>query len=447
MPVAPEAERNLLTSLIQDPLALDSLPGLSALDFYIPNHRFLCMAILELRHKQIDIDRVTLNEQIDKTCTVLGSNRPSDLSQLWINGVCDDQVPIGIQKNYYRLLVEKATLRKVITFATEQAVKAYEFGIGDDLDTFLDKMEESVMKFRNMRNEDDSMKDGRAVLEIVAEEFRKEAENPEPAEIKKGINTGITEIDNHTAGLQSEEMIVIAARPSHGKTALMMHLILAAAVKTEVPSAVFSLEMGADQLMERAASMLTGIDTMSVKRYQVDRREREVWLRAYEKVQAGAITIDDDPDLTIDEIRARARRMKREKGIRFIAIDYLQLIKSHSKDKFKGRTEVVGEISAGCKAMAKELKVPVVILAQLNRELEKREDKKPRLSDLRESGSIEQDADQVWAIYREHGIESDGFDILSLKGRSTGLFQKVELLFDGETQRLSSIHDSQMSLL
>jgi replicative DNA helicase len=441
---APEAERNLLSSLIQNPMALDSLPDLSALDFYDANHRAVCVALLELRKKDLRPDRVLINEQIAKNFIDAGKDRPASLSQEWINDLCGDQVPLGIHEDYYRLIREKATLRSVVKYCERQSKAAYEFGIGDDIETFLSKLEEGVMRFRHDKNARTGMKDGREVMAEMSESQRRTQDSP--LAIRRGLMTGITEIDNHTSGLQDTETIVIAARPSCGKTALLLHLSLHAALRQKKPVGIFSLEMSAESLMNRAASMISGVGGMSVARGQVSKAEREEWLRAYEKVERGAITIDDSSDLTIDDIRARARRMVRDHGIRMIGIDYLQLIKHSEKDRFLSIDERIGIISNGCKQMGKELRLPVVLLAQLNRELEKRDDKKPRLSDLRNSGNIEQDADQVWAIHREHGIGSDAFDILSLKGRNTGIFDKVEMLFDGETQRLCAIKDSQPCL-
>lgn len=436
-----EAERNLLSSLIQNPIALDSLPSLSVLDFYDKNHQLLCGAILELKGKQIKADRVTLNEQITKTCNVLKRERPEALTQEWINDLCDDQVPLGIHADYYRLIVEKATLRSVMKYCERMSKAAIEFGIGDDLPTFMDKLEEGAMRFRQINNGRVTMKDGREVLRQTADSYRASLESSRT--VTRGVMTGITAIDNHKVGMQPAEMIVIAARPSDGKSLLMMEIALHSTRKLKQPVGIFSLEMSAEALMERAASNISGIGTLDMKRCQVSKAEREEWLRAYEEIDENLFTIDDESDLTIDDIRARARRMYREKGIVAVFIDYLQLIKDSQSggDKFMSKDERVGIKSSGIKQMAKELNIPVIVLAQLNRDSEKRagDEKKPRLIDLRDSGNIEQDADDVWAIYRENGKDSDAFDIISLKGRNSGLFRTVEMLCDSDTQRLSPL--------
>ncbi len=445
--VALEAERNLLSSLIQNPLALDSLPGLSAMDFYPKDHKMLCGAILELRNKNLKVDRVTLNEQISKTCTILKKERPESLTQEWINEICDDQVPLGIHEDYYRLLVEKTTLRSVVRFCERQSKAAMEFGIGDDLSTFMGSLEEQAMRFRQINNGRVTMKDGREVLRETANSYRRSLETTKT--VTRGIMTGIIEIDNHKVGMQPGEMIVIAARPSEGKSALMMAIALHSVLVLKEPTGIFSLEMTAEALMERAAASISGVSTQAMKRCQVAKDERERWFRAYEEIPKDLLIIDDQSGLNIDDIKSRARRMVLEKGIRSLHIDYLQLISSvPGSERFQSKDEKVGIISAGIKNTAKELNIPAVVLAQLNRELEKRAgaEKKPRLSDLRDSGNIEQDADDVWGIYRQHGKNSDGFDIISLKGRNTGLFRDVELLFDGETQRLAPLVQPQPEL-
>jgi replicative DNA helicase len=446
--VALEAERNLLSSLIQNPLALDSLPDLSGMDFYPQDHKLLVGAILELRNRQIKVDRVTLNEQINKTCTAIKKERPESLTQEWINEICDDQVPLGIHEDYYRLLKEKTTLRSVVSFCERTSKGAVEFGIGDDLATFLGNVEASVMRFRQMAEGTPTLKDGREVLRQTAESFRESLTSTKV--ISRGLQTGIVEIDNHLVGVQPGEVTIIAARPSDGKTALMMAIALHSVLVLKKPTGVFSLEMTAEALMERAASTISGISTLAVKRSQVSREEREIWFRAYETIPKDLLIIDDTAGLTIEDIRTRGRRMVQEYGIESFHVDYLQKIRDAKGggEKFMSKDERVGLISGGVKDMAKELGIPAFLLAQLNRELEKRTgpDKKPRLSDLRDSGNIEQDADNVWGIYRSGGKDNYAFDIISLKGRNTGIFRDVELIFDMDTQRLSPLVQPQPEL-
>lgn len=442
---APEAERNLLTALIRSPLALDSLPNISPLDFSNRDYRAIIASLLELRKKDIKPDRVTINEQVTKYFINLKRDRPESLTQELINEICDDQVPFGIHEDYYRLLVEKTVLRSVVSFCERQSRAAYEFGIGDDLSSFLSKMEERVMRFRDANTSNSELKDGRRVMKEASTEI--EEHSYSTSTIAQGIMSGIKELDFHTSGLQKGEVTIIAARPSCGKTALLLHLALYASLHESVNVGLFSLEMNARSLMERCASMISGVGTKDVRRNQTTSQERQLWIDSYKRVREGSITIDDSNDLNIEDIRARARRMKISKNVSFIGIDYLQLIKPDTSHKYSTTEDMVGNISRSVKQMARELDIPVVLLAQFNREPEKREDRLPRLSDIRGSGAIEQDADQVWAIHREFGIESDGFDILSLKGRNTGIFNKIELLFDGETQRLSSLGSSFETLL
>ncbi len=439
-----EAERNLLSAIIQNPAAAADLPELSPLDFFSTNHKLILSAVLALINDEQPIDRAFINERVDVVCRGLETARPDSLDQALINDIVGDQVPAGLHRDYYRLIREKCVLRKVHAFTAKWARRACEFGHGEDVDSFLDQLEEEALRFRKVRSVDVPVKDAHDVLKESIDAHMESLKSPQP--IKKGIMTGITQIDNHTVGMQAGEMVVVAARPSAGKTALLMQIAMHNALR-DVPVAAFSLEMDADSLMGRGASMLSGVSTLAVKQCQVTAMERDTWSKSYLKLKQGAMKIDDDPSVMIEDIRARARRLVREFGVKVILIDYLQLITPSKKDRNAMRDEKVGNISQGCKAMARELNLPVVVLAQLNRDLEKRDDKVPRLSDLRDSGRIEQDGDHIWAIHRPHGNDSDAFNIHCLKARNTGIFPKVELIFDGETQRITQMNDSQPDLL
>jgi replicative DNA helicase len=358
--VALEAERNLLSSLIQNPLALDSLPGLSGMDFYPQEHKLLAGAILELRNKQIKVDRVTLNEQINKTCTAIKKDRPKILTQEWINEICDDQVPLGIHEDYYRLLREKTTLRGVVAHCERTAKAAMEFGIGDDLATFLGSYEASAMRFRTMAEGTPTLKDGREVLRQTAEAYRESLTTTKT--ISRGLQTGIVEIDNHIVGTQPGEVTIIAARPSEGKTALMMAIALHSVLVLKKPTGIFSLEMTAEALMERAASSISGVSSLALKRCQVSREEREVWFRAYESIPKDLLIIDDTAGLTIEDIRTRGRRMLQEFGIESFHVDYLQKIKDGKGggEKFMSKDERVGLISGGVKGHGQGTRDPGV---------------------------------------------------------------------------------------
>jgi replicative DNA helicase len=439
LPVSSEAERSLLISIIQNPMVLDDEP-ISPADFYLPNHRAIFIAMTDLAEKRLPIDKVHVGDCLEKRGTLEQAG-----SWPFLTGLFDDQVPIGLHRDYLRLLKEKKALRSIITLSGEMSEKAFNLEFGDSIDRLLDLFETRVMRLKRDKETAVRMKDGREVLQAEMDRLFEHLMNPQaPA---PGILTGLVEVDNVIHGLKPGMMTILAGRPSDGKTALAMQIAMFAARSAGKRVGIFSLEMSAEALMQRAASHLSGVCWLKVESRMVTKRELEVFRACRDTLEKGMLIIDDNPRLTVDDIRSRARRMVQENGISMLVVDYLQLISFPSGGaKFATRDEKIGDVSTGLKTLLREMEIPGIILAQLNRDIDKRDNKKPKMSDLRDSGRIEQDADQIWMIHRPSGIEDPAMELYSVKGRSTGLFQPVELLIDGETQRITPVRQGQTEM-
>jgi replicative DNA helicase len=425
---------------VQNPTIVgNDLPALVPLDFGISAHQQFFVAVQDLWQAGLPIDKVHIAEKVAKL-----EKRPKDLTENYIADICEDSVPMGLHVDYFKLIRDKRILRTAMSYCGKLSEKAMGFGVGDSMDTFLDWLETSALKIRKARESQLSFKDGAEVLAQELIGLQEYLANPTP--VPRGIMTGIPDIDNIVRGLRPGMMTVLAARPSAGKTALMLQIALHAARVEGAPVGIFSLEMPAEDLMQRAASHLSGVSWLKVENAMVTAEQRARFYSAKDLIAKGMLVIDDTPDMPIEEIRSRGRQMVVKHGVKLIAMDYMQMVK---KDPNLFGEEKAAAISTGTKNMLRELEVPGLILAQFNRDQDKREkeQKAPRMSDLRESGKIEADADQIWAINRPWGNDNPHMDLFSLKGRNTGLFDPVEMQFDGELQRAEMLNATQPDLL
>ena len=364
--------------------------------FYVPAHEIIYNVLVDLWNAGQAIDLITFTQVLRDRNLLESVGGAAFVTSLFTF------VPTAANVGYYLDIVrDKYILRQIITASTESVRRAYEEQ--DEVSNLLDEVEQRIFAVGEDRFKGQmlSMKD--QVMEAI-ESIEKLYERKGGI---TGISTGFVEFDRMTSGLHPAEMIVIAARPSMGKTALAMNIAEHVAIQEKLPVGVFSLEMSSQQLVQRLLCSRARVNLQKVRDGFLGERDFPSLTAAASKLAEARIFIDDSASLTILELRAKARRLKAQQDVQLIIVDYLQLLRSTSRRAQDNRQLEISEISAGLKGLAKELKIPVIVVAQLNRQPEARSGGKPRLSDLRESGSIEQDADLVGLLVRPEIYEED----------------------------------------
>ncbi len=396
-----EAEQSVLGGLMLDNMAWDKIADLVVQnDFYRRDHRLIFNAIFELVSKNSPCDVITLSEWLDQ------QNSLEDAGGLAYLGSLAKNTPSAANITAYAKIVrERSVLRQLIQVGTAISASSYETE-GRTSEELVDHAEKLVFEIaeKGARGRRDFV----AIKDLLVQAVDRidllfQQDNP-----ITGVSTGFNDFDDMTSGLQSSDLIIVAGRPSMGKTTFAMNIAENAALKSQLPVAIFSMEMPGEQLAMRMLSSLGRIDQHKVR---TGKLEDEDWPRLTSAVGLLAeakMFIDDTPALTPNELRARCRRLSREHGLGLVVIDYLQLMQINGSRE--NRTNEISEISRNLKSLAKELKVPVIALSQLNRSLEQRPNKRPVMSDLRESGAIEQDADVITFIYRDEVYNEDSPD-------------------------------------
>lgn len=392
LPHSLEAEQSVLGGLLQDATHFDAvMEVLSAADFYKAAHRNIFGAMGRLQENDLPIDVVTVADELDRLEELDASGGIQYLSDLATNVPGSANVVA-----YARLVRERSTLRQLIAAATEISRASYSPG-GMGSDDLLQFAERKVLEITEERPKEGGFEDVNALLKKTVAKidhlFRSDRDIT-------GVSTGLKDLDEKTSGWQNGELIILAARPSMGKTALALNFIESAILTQEKPALVFSLEMPADSLIMRMLSSMGRIDQGRIRNGKLTEDDWPKLEVAARKLKDKKLFIDDTAGLTPNEVRARVRRIAREHGNPgVIMVDYLQLM--HVAGSKDGRTQEISEISRSMKALAKEYDCPVIALSQLNRGVEQRPNKRPMNSDLRESGAIEQDADVILFIYRD----------------------------------------------
>lgn len=428
-----EAEQSVLGGLLLDNSSWDRVAGqLGEEDFYRRDHRLIFRAIQALVERAEPCDAVTLSERLSTTGEL------DDAGGLAYLGTLAKNTPSAANIEAYATIVrERSVLRQLAQVGTEIANSAY-VPEGRDSAKLLDQAEQQVFDIADRGRGGRDFANIKDLLPKAIDRIETLYQQDNPI---TGISTGFNDFDERTSGLQPSDLIIVAGRPSMGKTTFAMNVAQDAAIKSGMPIAVFSLEMPAEQLVLRMMSSLGHIDQHKVRTGKLDDADWPRLTSAIGILNEASLFIDDSPGLSPMEIRARSRRLQREHGkLGMIVIDYLQLMQTSGKSE--NRTNEISEISRSLKSLAKELDVPVVALSQLNRNLEQRTDKRPVLSDLRESGSIEQDADLVVFIYRDEVYREDSPDkglaeIIIAKQRN-GPIGKVKLTFLGQYTRFEN---------
>ncbi|MFW5451177.1 MAG: replicative DNA helicase [Methylophagaceae bacterium] len=429
-----EAEQSVLGGLMLDNTSWEKVADLIVEnDFYRRDHQLIFKAIAELAENSQPVDVITLAEYHDSRGEL------DQVGELAYLGLLARDTPSAANIVAYASIVrERSILRQLITVGTSIANVAFNPD-GRDSNEMLDLVERQVFEIA----EKGAKRAGgfvqvKEVLSKVVDRIDTLFEQDSPI---TGLSTGFTDFDLQTAGLQPSDLVIIAGRPSMGKTTFAMNLAENAAIKSKQPVAVFSMEMPADSLAMRMLSSLGQIDQHRLRTGKLNDDDWPRLTSAIALLNEAPLFIDDTPALTVTELRARARRLKREHGLSMIVIDYIQLMQGSGKNN-ENRTTEVSEISRSLKALAKELEVPVIALSQLNRSLEQRTDKRPVMSDLRESGAIEQDADVIVFIYRDEVYNEDSpekgkAEIIISKQRN-GPIGKVFLTFQGKYTRFEN---------
>ncbi|MGV3658695.1 MAG: replicative DNA helicase [Prosthecobacter sp.] len=397
LPFSDEAEKGVLSCLLQDPneRLSDCRVNVPALAFYHDANRTIYEKLLEFYDKNLPVDPVTLTHALRDQNLLDKVGGPATISELFAF------VPIPAHYPYYKKIVlDKHIIRELIHASSLNIHHAYEHGkeqVDDNLDTLIDTAEQRILAVRESTGAKEGIKSLSTHVMDAIDSIQYMLEHPGQL---RGLSTGYSKLDAMSSGLQGSEMFVIAARPSMGKTSLAMNIVEHIAVDQGKPCIVFSLEMSATMLVRRLLVSRARLSMQDLSRGLLSRAQQDALAKATRDLQKAQIFIDETPGLDIMEMRAKSRRLKKQYGIEMIMIDYLQLVTSGSRRAKDNRQIEIAEISAGIKGIAKELNVPIIVLAQLNRAVESRKGQRPVLSDLRESGSIEQDADMVGLLTR-----------------------------------------------
>jgi replicative DNA helicase len=384
-----DAERSVLGAILLDNNALNTaIENLRAEDFFLDQHRRVFTQMISLGEAQQAIDLITLTEELHRRGDLEAAGGAPYLAAL-----ADGMPKVSNVEHYARIVKEKAMLRNLIHTTHNIQQRAFEGEDGADM--ILDNAESSILLLA-----EDRVKAGLiSVKDIVRDNFERLEKIFKEGKSITGIPTGYVELDKLTSGLQPSELLILAARPSQGKTALALNLAENIAIRAGQPVAIFSLEMSKESLLQRLVASVAQIDAHKFRTGHLSRTDWTSMTDALGTISSAPLWVDDAGSISVLEIGAKARRLKRDKGLSLLIVDYLQLITA--RGRFGNRQEEVASISRGLKGLAKELQIPVLVLSQLSRAPE-RDERGPQLSDLRESGAIEQDADVVMFIYRPH---------------------------------------------
>lgn len=417
-PHSSEAEESVLGALFLDRDAIISVAEfLDAADFYDQRHKSIYEACLELYEERVPIDVLTVAEKLKKTKKLKEVGGASYLAEI------TNKVPTAAHAEHYgRIVKESATKRSLMAAAS----KLIDLSLDESLaaDDLLDKAEANVFSLtqRHLPRGFSPVKDA------LAESFDRLDELHKQGEGLRGVPTGFSDLDDTLAGLQKSNLLILAARPGIGKTSLALNIAQNVAIKYKRPVGFFSLEMSKEELVDRLLVAQADIDAWKLKTGKLDEEDFTKLSNAMGELAEATLFIDDTPALSILEMRTKARRLQVEKGLDLLVVDYLQLARSR---QLENRVQEVSEISQGLKNLARELKIPVLAISQLSRDVEKRGSRRPQLADLRESGAIEQDADVVMFIWREDDEKPEEV-VLDIAKHRNGPLNSIKLFFKGD---------------
>ncbi len=428
-----EAEQAVLGSMLTDKNAVTSaIEVLKEEDFYREDNRMIYSAILNLYNRSEPIDIITLKSELSSMGALEKVGGLEYLANL------PDMAPTSANVDkYIKIVEEKSMLRSLIQTANEIIALGYD--PTEEVETIMDQAEKRIFDVMQKKNQ----KGYSSIKDILVDTFAGLEKLYNQKQHITGVPTGFSDLDYKTAGLHESDLVLIAARPAMGKSAFALNIATNAAVRANIPVAIFSLEMSKEQMVNRILCSEAMVDSNKIRTGKID---DEDWMKlagALGPLSESGIYIDDTPGISIMEIRAKCRKMKLEKNIGLVIIDYLQLVQGSNSKRVGSREQEISEISRSLKILAKEINVPVIALSQLSRAPEQRPDHRPMLSDLRESGAIEQDADIVMFLYRDdyYNQESEKknvAEVIIAKHRS-GSTGTVELLWLGNYTKFTNI--------
>ena len=431
LPHSMEAEQSVIGSMIMDREAIVIASELiTGEDFYNRQYGILFETMVELNDEGNPVDLVTLQNRLRE------KDVPPEVSSLEFVRDLITAVPTSANIKYYaNIVAEKATLRRLIRLNEEIANTCY--AGKESLEYILDDTEKKVFQLVQKRTTDDFVPIRQVVMNAL-DRIETAAKNKGSV---TGVPTGFIDLDYRTAGMQPSDLILIAARPSMGKTALALNIAQYVAFKKNMSIAIFSLEMSKEQLVNRMFSLESSVDAQKLRTGQLNDQEWERLIESAGTIGKSNLIIDDTPGISVAELRSKCRKYKLEQNLSMIMIDYLQLMTGSGRSD--SRQQEISDISRSLKAIARELNVPVIALSQLSRAVEQRPDHRPMLSDLRESGAIEQDADVVMFIYRDdyynHDNDKTGISEIIIAKQRNGPIGTVELAWLPEYTKFANL--------
>lgn len=437
-PHSVEAEQSVIGGLLLENEALDKIADiLSAQDFYRYDHRLIFQHVSQLIEQNRPADIVTVAESLENSAELSGVGGIAYLGALAQNTPTAANI-----RRYAEIVRERAVMRKLVEVGSGIAESAYQPN-GRDAQQLLDEAEAKIFQIaEGGKRSSEGFQDIKVLLPQVADRIDYLYSRDNPSDVT-GIPTGFVDLDKMTSGLQGGDLIIVAGRPSMGKTAFSLNIAENIALESKLPVAVFSMEMASTQLATRMIGSVGRLDQHRMRNGNLEDEDWERLAMALGRLNEAPIFIDEGAGLSSFDVRARARRLHRQTGkLGLIVVDYLQLMAAPAGKQGENRATEISEISRSLKALAKELDVPVVALSQLNRSVEQRPDKRPVMSDLRESGAIEQDADVILFIYRDEVYNPDSQDkgtaeIIIGKQRN-GPIGRVRLTFLGQHTRFEN---------
>ena len=427
-----EAEQAILGSMLTDQDAVsDAIEVLKPEDFYREDNKYIYQAISSLYSRGEPIDIITVKDELTSM------QKFEAVGGIEYIATLPDKVPlVSNADKYIKIVEEKSILRQLIKSADEIQALGYEQT--EEIDNIMDQAEKKIFDIMQGKNQ----RGYTVIKDVLVETFAELEKLYNQKEPITGVPTGFTDLDYKTAGLHNSDLILVAARPAMGKSAFALNIATHAAIKAKVPVAIFNLEMSKSQLVKRMLCSEAMVDSSKIRTGKIDEEDWMKLATALGPLSEAPIYIDDTPGISVAEIRAKCRKLKIEKKIGLVVIDYLQLIQGSGK-KDLNREREISEISRSLKILAKELDIPVIALSQLSRAAEARQDHRPMLSDLRESGAIEQDADIVMFLYRDDYYNPDSdkkniAEVIMAKHRS-GSTGTVELFWMGNFTKFENV--------
>ncbi|MBO4864392.1 MAG: replicative DNA helicase [Eubacterium sp.] len=427
------AERSVIGSMLMD---RDAISEVSAIllkeDFYNTQYGIIYDAMVDLYNEGKPVDEIILGEKLRE------KGAPEEICSLGFLGEILANVPTAaFAKSYAEIVKDKSYLRKMIKLSDGVTAKAYEGT--EPVDTIMEKAESDIFALMQKRTGSTDSQPIRSIIVDVINEIEANAKNKGRI---NGLRTGFTDIDNMLTGLHGGELLLVAARPSMGKTAFVLNIAHHVALKEQVPVAIFSLEMGREQLVTRMMAVDSMVEAQGLKTGDISDEGWVKLIKSADELSKVSLFIDDNASITMPELRTKCRKLKQTENIGLIIIDYLQLMSS--SEKVESRQQFISEVSRSLKALARELNVPVIALSQLNRAVDSRTDHRPVLADLRESGAIEQDADVVMFIYRDEYYNPDttekpGVAEIIIAKQRNGATGPVELAWIGKYTKFANL--------